>query len=52
MKRAAILAVALLGLYAAADADPAVRAILVAVVAIVGVIGALLCVAVLMEDRQ
>ena len=46
------VAAALLGLYAAADADPAVRAILVAVVAIVGVVGALLCVAVLMEDRQ
>ena len=41
MRRAAILAVALLGLYAAADADPAVRAILVAVVAMCGCVGAM-----------
>lgn len=42
--KAAILAAALLGLYAAADADPAVRAILVAVVAIVGVVAMLVVV--------
>lgn len=44
MKRLAILAVALLGLVAAADADPAARAILVAVVAMGGCVGAMVCV--------
>lgn len=37
----ALLAVALLGLYAAADADPVVRAILVAAVAMGGAVGVL-----------
>ncbi len=41
MKRLAVLAVALLGLVAAADADPAVRAILVAAVAMGGCVGAM-----------
>ncbi len=41
MKRLAILAVALLGLVAAADADPAARAILVAAVAMGGCVGAM-----------
>ena len=41
MKRLALLAVALLGLVAAADADPAVRAILVAAVAMCGCVGAM-----------
>lgn len=44
MKRLAILAVALLGLVAAADADPAVRAIIVAAVAMGGCVGAMVCV--------
>ncbi len=44
MKRLALLAVALLGLVAAADADPAVRAILVAAVAMGGCVGAMVCV--------
>ena len=44
MKRLALLAVALLGLVAAADADPAVRAILVAAVAMLGCVGAMVCV--------
>ena len=41
MKRAAILAVLLLGLVAAADADPVVRGVLVAAVTIVGAVAAL-----------
>ncbi len=41
MKRLAVLAVALLGLVAAADADPSVRAILVAAVAMTGCVGAM-----------
>ena len=41
MKRAAILAVLLLGLVAAADADPVVRGVLVAAVTIVGAVTAL-----------
>lgn len=41
MKRAAILAVLLLGLVAAAEADPVVRGVLVAAVTIAGVVAAL-----------
>ncbi len=41
MKRLALLAVALLGLVAAADAEPAARAILVAAVAMAGCVGAM-----------
>jgi len=41
VKRLALLAVALLGLVAAADADPAARAILVAAVAMGGCVGAM-----------
>jgi hypothetical protein len=44
VKRLAVLAVALLGLVAAADADPAARAILVAAVAMLGCVGAMVCV--------
>ena len=44
MKRLALLAVALLGLVAAAEADPAARAILVAAVAMLGCVGAMVCV--------
>lgn len=44
MKRLALLAVALLGLVAAAEADPAARAILVAAVAMGGCVGAMVCV--------
>ena len=40
----ALLAVALLGLVAAAEADPAARAILVAAVAMLGCVGAIVCV--------
>ena len=39
--KAALLAVALLGLVAAAEADPAARAILVAAVAMAGCVGAM-----------
>ncbi len=39
--KAALLAVALLGLVAAAEADPAARAILVAAVAMCGCVGAM-----------
>ncbi len=42
--KAALLAVALLGLVAAAEADPAARAILVAAVAMGGCVGAMVCV--------
>jgi len=41
VKRLALLAVALLDLYAAAEADPAARAILVAAVAMGGCVGAM-----------
>jgi len=41
VKRLAILAVALLGLVAAADADPVVRGVLVAAVAMGGCVGAM-----------
>ena len=52
MKRLAVLAVALLGLVAAADADPAVRGILTGAALIVGVVGALCAVGREMErDR-
>ena len=52
MKRLALLAVALLGLVAAADADPAVRGILTGAALIVGVVGALCAVGREMErDR-
>lgn len=44
MKRLAVLAVALLGRVAAAEADPAARAILVAAVAMGGCVGAMVCV--------
>ncbi len=50
--KAALLAVALLGLVAAADADPAVRGILTGAALIVGVVGALCAVGREMErDR-
>ena len=39
--KAALLAVALLGLVAAADADPVVRGVLVAAVAMCGCVGAM-----------
>lgn len=41
MKRLALLAVALLGLVVAADADPVVRGVLVAAVAMLGCVAAL-----------
>ena len=44
MKRLALLAVALLGLVAAAEADPVVRGVLVAAVAMLGCVGAMVCV--------
>ena len=44
MKRLALLAVALLGLVAASDADPVVRGVLVAAVAMGGCVGAMVCV--------
>jgi hypothetical protein len=47
----ALLAVALLGLVAAADADPAVRAVIVAAVAILGCVGALVAVGAAMGRR-
>ena len=50
--KAALLAVALLGLVAAAEADPAVRGILTGAALIVGVVGALCAVGREMErDR-